>query len=73
MRRAALLVVLLIALGLGLWGPDRAFPPDLSRAVAGSEILDREGRLLSVLPAPGGIWRLATRCLIERAHGRTSL
>jgi penicillin-binding protein 1C len=38
---------------------DRAFPPDLSRLHAtGTEILDREGRTLSVLPAPGGVWRL---------------
>jgi len=40
---------------------DRAFPPDFSRLRAsGMEVLDRQGRTLSVLPAPGGIWRLAT-------------
>lgn len=53
-------------MGLGLLAGaalvlDRAFPPDLARLHAtGTEILDREGRTLSVLPAPGGIWRLAT-------------
>nr|WP_282571830.1 penicillin-binding protein 1C [Roseomonas acroporae] len=40
---------------------DRLFPPDLSRLRAtGTEVLDREGRVLSVLPAPGGVWRLRT-------------
>ncbi len=44
-----------------LWALDRALPPDLSRAQAtGAEMLDRQGRILSVLPAPGGVWRLAT-------------
>src|SRR5689334_10111659 len=48
-------------LGLAVLGLDHALPPDLSRLhSAGTEILDREGRTLSVLPAPGGIWRLAT-------------
>ncbi len=40
---------------------DRAFPPDLSRLrQAGAEILDRNGRTLAMLPAPGGVWRLRT-------------
>ncbi|MDP3415321.1 penicillin-binding protein 1C [Falsiroseomonas sp.] len=39
---------------------DRALPPDLSRLQAGVEVLDRHGRTLSILPAPGGIWRLPT-------------
>jgi penicillin-binding protein 1C len=40
---------------------DRAFPPDLTRLnVTGAEVLDREGRTLSVLPVPGGTWRLRT-------------
>ena len=52
--------LLLAVLGAGL-ALDRLFPPDLSRLhAAGTEILDREGRTLSVLPAPGGIWRLRT-------------
>ncbi|TCZ57836.1 transglycosylase domain-containing protein [Roseicella aquatilis] len=55
-----------LAIGFGLLGGaavalDRACPPDLSRLRAvGTEVLDREGRILSVLPAPGGTWRLAT-------------
>ncbi len=41
---------------------DRTCPPDLSRLHAlGSEVLDRHGRLLADLPAPGGIRRLDTR------------
>ncbi|MGG5808860.1 penicillin-binding protein 1C [Falsiroseomonas sp. CW058] len=62
MRRAtrwmleAAVVVLVAALAL-----DRLFPPDLTRLeAAGVEVLDREGRTLSVLPAPGGTWRLRT-------------
>ncbi|MBR0649805.1 penicillin-binding protein 1C [Roseomonas terrae] len=40
---------------------DRAFPIDLTRLTAtGAEVLDREGRTLSVLPVPGGTWRLRT-------------
>ncbi len=40
---------------------DRAFPLDLTRLNAtGAEVLDRDGRTLSVLPAPGGTWRLRT-------------
>jgi penicillin-binding protein 1C len=55
-------------IGLGLAGLllvgaavtlDRVFPPELARlGVAGSEIVDRDGRLLAVRPAPGGVWRL---------------
>ena len=52
---------------LGLVALDRAMPPDLSRLRAvGTEVLDREGRTLAVLPAPGGIWRLATRRPMSR-------
>jgi penicillin-binding protein 1C len=41
---------------------DRLFPPNLTRLHAvGVEVQDRDGRILSVLPAPGGFWRLATR------------
>ena len=40
---------------------DRALPPDLGRVHAvGGEVTDRNGRILSVLPAPGGVWRLHT-------------
>jgi penicillin-binding protein 1C len=46
---------LLAGLGAAL---DWAFPPDLSRLTAlGTEIQDREGRPLALLPAPGGVWR----------------
>ncbi len=37
---------------------DRLFPPDLSRLAAiGTEIVDRDGRTVALLPAPGGVWR----------------
>ena len=40
---------------------DRLFPPNLARYhAAGIEVLDRDGRTLSVLPAAGGVWRLRT-------------
>ena len=39
---------------------DRIFPLDLARLASGVEVLDREGRTLSVLPATGGTWRLRT-------------
>lgn len=52
------LVAALLAAPLAL---DRAFPLDLARLNAtGAEVLDRDGRTLSVLPAPGGTWRLRT-------------
>jgi penicillin-binding protein 1C len=61
MRRAgiaALLVGLLVGAAAAL---DRLLPPDLARLdTAGIEVLDREGLTLSVLPAPGGVWRLRT-------------
>ncbi len=56
-----------------VWGLDRAFPPDLSRvASSAAEVLDRNGRLLAVTPAPGGVWRFRTEvdqvdpALVER-------
>ncbi len=37
---------------------DRAFPPNLNRlATTGTEILDRQGKTIALLPAPGGVWR----------------
>ena len=37
---------------------DRLFPPDLSRlASVGTEVRDQRGRVLALLPAPGGVWR----------------
>ena len=56
LRAAVLALAGLLALALVL---DRLFPPDLSRLEAASPVVtDRAGRLLSVLPAPGGFWRL---------------
>jgi len=57
-RRALLAAATLVLFVVLL---DRMAPPDLSRLQAvGVEVLDRDGRALSVLPAPGGVWRLAT-------------
>lgn len=43
------------------WALDRAYPPDLTRLDAvGTEVLDRNNRLLALLPAPGGVWRFRT-------------
>jgi penicillin-binding protein 1C len=40
---------------------DHAFPPDLTRLTSvGTEILDRHDRPLTLLPAPGGVWRFRT-------------
>ena len=37
---------------------DRLFPPDLSRIeTVGTEVTDRQGRTIALLPAPGGVWR----------------
>ena len=49
-------VILLAAVAL-----DRIFPPNLSRlARQGSEILDKDGRIVALRPAPGGVWRFRT-------------
>ena len=53
---AAPLVLAVLAVGL-----DRAFPPNLLRLRAvGTEVVDRQGRTVALLPAPGGVWRFAT-------------
>ncbi|MEJ0016591.1 MAG: penicillin-binding protein 1C [Acetobacteraceae bacterium] len=45
----------LAALGVAL---DFAFPPNLARlSSVGTEVLDRNGRPLALLPAQGGVWR----------------
>ena len=54
------LAVALVTLAAAVIAADRALPPDLSRLTAGVEVLDGQGRTLSVLPAPGGVWRLPT-------------
>ena len=57
----AALAVTLAALVATPFALDRAFPPDLARLEAtGAEVLDREGRTLTVLPVAGGTWRLRT-------------
>jgi len=53
------LALLLLVLPGGVWLLDRAAPPDLARLHAVStEVLDRGGRPLAVLPAGDGRWRL---------------
>ncbi len=52
------LLLLLLTLAVGA---DRLWPPDLSRLdTVGSEVLDRQGRILAVLPTATGMWRLRT-------------
>jgi penicillin-binding protein 1C len=52
---ACVLAALLLA------GLDRAFPPELGRAgPVGSVVTGQGGRLLALLPAAGGVWRLRT-------------
>ncbi|MFC2998474.1 penicillin-binding protein 1C [Falsiroseomonas tokyonensis] len=58
--RGRRLVFAAAALAATLFTLDRAFPPNLARLHPGIEVLDRHGRTLSTLPAPGGIWRLPT-------------
>ena len=56
---AGLLVVALVT--TSLLALDKFLPPDLSRLdTAASTVLDRQGRLLAMRPAPGGVWRLRT-------------
>ena len=58
-KKKILLCLLLIA---SLWTLDRVFPPALDRlAVAGTEVVARDGRTLALLPAPGGVWRFRVR------------
>jgi penicillin-binding protein 1C len=43
------------------WVLDRAFPPPMARFEnTAREVTARDGRTLSVWPAPGGVWRLRT-------------
>jgi penicillin-binding protein 1C len=62
LRRPLLLsLACLSALALAAFALDRAFPPDLSRFEARArEVTARDGRLLALWPAPGGVWRLRT-------------
>jgi penicillin-binding protein 1C len=60
--RWARISLVLVAAVLGLaWALDRALPPPMARfETAAREVTARDGRLLSVRPAPGGVWRLRT-------------
>lgn len=60
-KRIAFFVVVLLGVLGGLAVMDHALPPNLSRLdTAATTVLDRQGRLLAVRPAPGGVWRLRT-------------
>ncbi|WP_237212800.1 penicillin-binding protein 1C [Falsiroseomonas oryziterrae] len=60
-RHCGIALLLVVLLGATAATLDRLLPPDLSRYRAiGIEVLDREGRVLSVLPAAEGMWRLRT-------------
>ncbi|MBI3709035.1 MAG: penicillin-binding protein 1C, partial [Proteobacteria bacterium] len=49
-----------VALAATLWTLDRLLPPDLSRyRDSGTLVTDRVGSELRILPASGGVWRLA--------------
>ena len=52
----------ILALLGALWLLDRAFPPPMARFEnLAREVTARDGRILAVLPAAGGSWRLRTR------------
>jgi penicillin-binding protein 1C len=54
---APLVAAVWLLAAAGAW-LDWMLPPDLSRlAAVGTEVDDRTGRLLALLPAPGGVWR----------------
>ncbi len=58
MKKRAIAAVCVV---IGLFALDRALPPDLSRlAQTGTIVLDRDDRVLSLMPAPNGVWRFAT-------------
>ena len=61
-RRAAIIAAtILLTLSVAIIALDRLFPPDLSRlAAVGTEVVDRNGRTVALLPAPGGVWRFRT-------------
>jgi penicillin-binding protein 1C len=40
---------------------DHFFPPNLARlAQVGTEVVDKDGRIVALKPAPGGVWRFRT-------------
>ncbi len=55
------LLATLLGLAASLVSLDHLYPPNLTRlAATGTEVLDRNGRTLALLPAPGGVWRFRT-------------
>lgn len=62
MRWAGISAGLVVALLALAWALDRALPPPMARFEnLAREVTARDGRLLSVWSAPGGMWRLRTR------------
>lgn len=60
-RGLTIAAAVLLALATAAIIVDHLFPPDLSRlGAAGTEVVDREGRTVALLPAPGGVWRFRT-------------
>lgn len=56
------LAIAALGVVIALFVLDRALPPDVSRlAHSGTVVLDRDDRVLALLPAPGGVWRFAAR------------
>ena len=53
--RAITLLIVIAGVAAGL---DHLYPPNLDRlATTGTEVIDRQGRTVAMLPAPGGVWR----------------
>ena len=62
MQWSRILAMLAVAVPGGLWLLDRALPPPMARFEnLAREAHARDGRTLSVWPAPGGVWRIRTR------------
>ncbi len=57
----AILAILVLLACIAAVILDGLFPPNLSRlASVGTEVVDREGRTVALLPAAGGVWRFRT-------------
>lgn len=70
MRRwSARLLATLALLAGAAWALNHALPPNLTRyELRAREVQARDGRLLAVWPAPGGVWRLHTRATDAPPH-----